>query len=74
MALFEGVISLVAPLLFGLSFSFGIEKGGVAIALPYFVAFVLYCAASVGVWFIKKPQTTEDPDILDEDFTRRQLH
>lgn len=62
MALFDGVTSLLAPIVFGLSFSWGIEKGGYAVALPYFIAFGLYCLASVGIFNIRESKEEETED------------
>jgi hypothetical protein len=53
MALFEGLAALAASPLLGLTFSAGINLGGLAIALPFFVAAGLYALALVGIWLIR---------------------
>ena len=53
MALIEGLASLVASPLLGLTFSAGINLGGLGIALPFFLAAALYFLAGVGVWSIR---------------------
>lgn len=53
MTVFEGLAALVASPLIGLTFSAGINIGGFAVALPFFVAAGLYALAAVGIWLIR---------------------
>jgi hypothetical protein len=52
MALFEGLTSLAASPLLGLAFSAGLETGGLAVALPFFIAASLCSLGLLGVWCI----------------------
>ena len=45
-AVFEGISTIGASPLLGLSFSVGLEIGGIAVSLPFFVAAILYAAAA----------------------------
>jgi hypothetical protein len=46
-AVFEGISTIGASPLLGLSFSVGLDIGGMAVSLPFFVASVLYALAAV---------------------------
>ncbi|EWZ89455.1 hypothetical protein FOWG_09155 [Fusarium oxysporum f. sp. lycopersici MN25] len=46
-AVFEGISTIGASPLLGLSFSVGLDIGGMAVSLPFFVASVLYALATV---------------------------
>ncbi|KAF5593540.1 major facilitator superfamily transporter [Fusarium subglutinans] len=46
-AVFEGISTIGASPLLGLSFSVGLDIGGMAVSLPFFVASVLYTLAAV---------------------------
>jgi hypothetical protein len=46
-AVFEGISAIGASPLLGLSFSVGLDIGGIAISLPFFIAAVLYTFAAM---------------------------
>ncbi|KAH7182147.1 major facilitator superfamily domain-containing protein [Fusarium sp. MPI-SDFR-AT-0072] len=46
-AVFEGISTIGASPLLGLSFSVGLDIGGMAVSMPFFVASVLYALAAV---------------------------
>lgn len=52
-ALFEGLASILFTTILSLSFAHGIERGGSAVALPFFVSASLYAIAVIGVWYIR---------------------
>jgi hypothetical protein len=45
-AVFEGISTIGASPLLGLSFSVGLDIGGMAVSLPFFVASMLYTLAT----------------------------
>jgi len=59
-ALIDGAGSIVAASLLSNAFSKGIQLGGMAQGLPFFVAAALYAISAIGVWSAwangKKPQ------------------
>lgn len=59
MALFEGTAVLGAAPLLGLTFSAGVELGGLVVGLPFFVSAGIYGLGALGVWCV--------------DFTRREV-
>jgi hypothetical protein len=46
-AVFEGISTIGASPLLGLSFSVGLGIGGIAVSLPFFIAAMLYALAAV---------------------------
>ncbi|KAF4337200.1 major facilitator superfamily transporter [Fusarium beomiforme] len=46
-AVFEGISTIGASPLLGLSFSIGLDVGGIAISLPFFIASILYALAAM---------------------------
>lgn len=60
MALFEGTAVLAAAPLLGLTFSAGLELGGLAVGLPFFVAASVYGLGAIGVWCVNFNQDNED--------------
>ncbi|KAI3392718.1 hypothetical protein diail_5275 [Diaporthe ilicicola] len=52
MALFEGTAVLAAAPLLGLTFSAGVELGGLAVGLPFFVSAGVYGLGAIGVWCV----------------------
>lgn len=52
MALFEGTAVLGAAPLLGLTFSAGVELGGLAVGLPFFVSAGVYGLGAIGVWCV----------------------
>ncbi|KIL92439.1 hypothetical protein FAVG1_04850 [Fusarium avenaceum] len=46
-AVFEGISTIAASPLLGLSFSVGLDIGGIAISLPFFIAAMLYTLAAM---------------------------
>ncbi|KAG6354116.1 hypothetical protein INS49_005087 [Diaporthe citri] len=59
MALFEGTAVLGAAPLLGLTFSAGVELGGFAVGLPFFVSAGVYGLGAIGVWDVVKWKDTE---------------
>lgn len=60
MALFEGTAVLAAAPLLGLTFSAGLELGGLAAGLPFFVAAAVYGLGAIGVWCVNFNRNNED--------------
>lgn len=52
MALFEGTAVLAAAPLLGLTFSAGVELGGLGVGLPFFVSAGVYGLGAIGVWCV----------------------
>jgi len=61
-SIFSSLGTLVGTPLIGLVFSFGIKKGGAAIALPFFVCAALYFCSGLSVWFMKPPKVNSDEE------------
>jgi len=62
-AVVEGLASIAASPILGLTFSAGIMWGGIGIALPFFIAALLYFLAGVGVWSISYTQRVYEGDL-----------
>ncbi|KAK7696911.1 hypothetical protein SLS64_014077 [Diaporthe eres] len=60
MALFEGTAVLGAAPLLGLTFSAGVELGGFAVGLPFFVSAGVYGLGAIGVWCVNFKQREVD--------------
>ncbi|KAK2606486.1 hypothetical protein N8I77_005229 [Diaporthe amygdali] len=60
MALFEGTAVLAAAPLLGLTFSAGVELGGNAVGLPFFVSAGVYGLGAIGVWCVNFKRRNED--------------
>ncbi|KAI7773614.1 hypothetical protein LA080_010241 [Diaporthe eres] len=60
MALFEGTAVLGAAPLLGLTFSAGVELGGLAVGLPFFVSAGVYALGAIGVWCVNFKQREVD--------------
>lgn len=59
MALFEGTAVLAAAPLLGLTFSAGLELGGLAVGLPFFVSAAVYGLGAIGVWCVNFTRSDE---------------
>lgn len=60
MALFEGTAVLATAPLLGLTFSAGVELGGNAVGLPFFVSAGVYGLGAIGVWCVNFKRRNED--------------
>jgi hypothetical protein len=54
-AVFEGLAALGAAPVLQMSFSWGLQMGGLMVSLPFFITGVLYASALVGLTLCKFP-------------------
>jgi hypothetical protein len=66
---FDSIGGLIGAPLLALSFSAGINKGGLLMGLPFYCAAVIYGLSGVSIWSLKPPTHNhrEDSDSDDED-------
>ena len=66
MAFLEGLASLIASPLLGLSFGWGLKIGGIATALPFFITASLYLLGGISVFCTQTELVTVTDENAEE--------